>query len=200
MVQIILATQSKYRIEGFKETGLSFVSKASNIDEYFKERPKDPKELVLHLAEKKAKEIEKNYSSGIIIGFDSVAYFDGEILEKPKSKTDCFKRLKKLSGKDHEFYTGIYMKNIDSSKELKKIVETKIKLRDLKNSEIEMYLNQDSEYNKKALGYDPLKYYSSTFVKEITGSYTNIIRGVPLETIIEMLHEIGYNLTLTVLP
>lgn len=194
MTKIILATSSPYRQEAFRSLDLDFVAQGSNVDEYFDGRPNLPKELVLCLAKLKADAIAKNYDSGIIIGFDSVGWHNGQVLEKPKSKEEAFQRLKSLSGNTHQFYTGIYMKNLESEKEISKIAITNAEMRNLTDSEINKYLEQDSKFKTYSLGYDPLGHYSSTFVIKIDGSYNNLIRGIPLETIVEMLFDIGYRL------
>ena len=75
-MKIILATSSLHRIEIFQKLGLDFTTESSNVDEYGPERPKNPKKLVKYLAKLKAEAVAKNYSSGIIIGFDSVGYFN----------------------------------------------------------------------------------------------------------------------------
>jgi septum formation protein len=194
MDKIILATSSPYRKEAFSFLGLDFIAQGSDVNEYSNTRPDLPEELVLYLSKLKAQAVAKNYNSGIIIGFDSVGWHKGKILEKPKSKEEAFKRLKSLSGNSHEHYTGIYILNLGSGKELSKVVVTKVKMRKITDSEINKYLKQDSGFNTYSLGYDPLSHYSSTFIKEIQGSYNNLLRGIPLEIIIEMLIEIGYKI------
>ena len=64
-------------------------------------------------------------------------------------------------------------------------------MRKFSEKEIEHYLNLDDKTNTYALGYDPLEKYSSTFVESIEGSYNNLTRGIPLETIMGMLNEIN---------
>lgn len=192
--KIILATSSPYRQEAFKFLGLNFVTNASNIDEYFDGRPESPEELVTQLARIKAEAVAKNYSEGIIIGFDSVGLLNNEILEKPKSREEAFNRLKAFSGNNHQFYTGIYMINLKENKRISRVVKTDVFMRTLSEKEINKYLDQDPKFDTYALGYDPLGNYSSTFVKRIEGSYNNLIRGIPLETIVEMLSEVGYDL------
>ena len=194
MVHIILATSSQPRKKLFRTLGLEFSMQASGVDEYFDERPSNPKELVQHLAKLKAESVALNNSNGIVIGFDSVGYFNGKIMEKPISREEAYGRLKKLSGNMHEFYTGIYMINLDNKKTLIDSVKTEVRIRCLKDKEIRKYLEQDFNITKYALGYDPLVNYSSTFIKDINGSCNNITRGLPVERIMEMLFEIGYEL------
>jgi len=192
MTKIILATASPYRQKAFRSLDLDFIAQTSDVDESFDGRPNSPEKLVLHLAKLKAEAVAKHHDSGIIIGFDSVGWFNKQILEKPKSREKAFERLKSLSGNNHQFYTGIHIINIESGKVIFKAVITDVEIRNLLDSEINKYLDQDSKFNTYALGYDPLDHYSSTFVRKINGSYNNLIRGIPLETIVEMLPGVGY--------
>ena len=123
---------------------------------------------------------------------DSVTYFNDQILEKPKSKEEDFQRLKAFSKNNHQFYTGIHMINTTSGKTLSKIVKTDVFMRELSEEEINKYLDEDPNFNTYSLGYDPVKHYSASFVERIEGSYYNLLGGIPLEAIIEMLKEIGY--------
>lgn len=194
MTKIILATSAVSRQEAFGYLNLDFVAQGSDVEEYFDGRPDSPEELVLHLAKLKAEAVAKHYDSGIIIGFDSVGWFNRQILEKPKSREEAFERLRSLSGDNYQFYTGVYMINLESGKESSKVAITDVQLRDLTDSEINKYLDQDPKFNTYASGFDPLENYSSSFVRKIDGSYNNLTRGIPLETIVEMLPDVGYRL------
>lgn len=187
MSKIILATSSLYRQKAFNSLGLDFTTQGSDVDEYYDGRPKEPAELVIDLAKLKAKDVAKKFTKGTVIGFDSVGWFNDEILEKPKSRSEAFSRLKRLSGNSHQFYTGIYVYDVETQKGDERVVITDVKMRDLTEGEINKYLDQDSSYKTLALGYNPQSYYSSTFVSEIKGSYNNLTRGIPLEVIMEML-------------
>jgi septum formation protein len=193
MAKIILATSSPYRQEAFGFLGIPFEIEGSKVDESQVER-NNPEELVKNLSKLKAEAVTKNHSDAIVIGMDSIGYFNGQILEKPKSKEEAFQRLKNLSGQKHEFYTGVYMINTSTKATTLKVVKSEIFMRELLDSEINKYLNQDPNYNTYALGYDPLKNISSSFIQKLVGSYNNVLRGIPLEVLPEMLSEVGYNL------
>lgn len=192
--KIILATSSPYRQEVFKNLDLKFTAEGSNINERFESRPETPEELVTELSKRKAEAVAQNHSDGIVIGFDSMGWFNDQILEKPQSREEAFQRLKTLSGNTYYFFTGIYMKNISTDQVLSRIAKTEISMRNLSDSEINKYLDQDPNYSTYAHGYDPVGNYSSTFVKSINGSCLNHLQGIPLETIMEMLFEIGYSI------
>jgi len=191
MSKIILATTSFYRRETFGYLGIPFETEGSNTDESQAER-NDPEELVKSLSKLKAEAVAKNHSDAIVIGMDSVTYFNDKILEKPKSRKEDFQRLKELSGNNHQFYTGVYIVNTDTNKAISRVVKTEVFMRKLSDEEINKYLDEDPHFNTYALGYDPVRHISSSFVKKIEGSYYNLLGGIPLETIVEMLGEIGY--------
>jgi septum formation protein len=202
MSQIILATTSPYRKRLFNSLGIEYISESSFIDENFKGRPETPGVLVKILAKLKAESVTQRHSSGIVIGFDSVAERYGgsglssysETLEKPKNREEAFERLKKLSGNIHYFFTGIHMINIDSKKVLTDIVKTKIFMREIADDEINLYLDSDPNFNTYSLGYSPPEHYSATFVDRIEGSIHNLLWGLPVERIMPMLFKIGYRL------
>lgn len=194
MQKIILATTSPHRQEAFKMLDIDFEAAGSNIDETLDGRPDNPRELVLELAKRKAESVAANYKKGIVIGFDSVGWFENEILEKPKDKEEAFQRLQKLSGNTHKFYTGIHLINVSENKILSSVAETEIRLRELSDAEINKYLDQDPNFTTYAIGFDPLGHYSSSFTENIKGSYNNYLRGIPLETIVGLLKEAGYEL------
>ena len=191
MPKIILATTSPYRKEAFRFLGVDFKAEGSGIDESQVDRA-NPEELVKQLSRLQAEAVAKNHPDAIVIGMDSVGYFNNQILEKPKSREEAFQRLKFLSGNNYQFYTGIHMTNPALNKKLSRIIKTQIFMRNISDGEVNKYLDEDPNYNTYALGYDPLGHSSSAFVQKIEGSYNNLLRGIPLEVIPEMLFEIGY--------
>ena len=190
--KLILATSSPHRKRTFSTLGINFVAEGSDVDEYFDGRPESPGELVLHLSQLKAKAVAGKHSEGIVVGFDSVAYFQGEILEKPKSREEAYQRLKRLSGQQYDFYTGIYMINLETSGVLTDVVKTGAWFRDISDDEINKYLDQDDMFNTYALGFSLPEHYSASFIKRVDGCFNNICWGLPLGRMIEMLKEIGY--------
>lgn len=192
---LILATTSPYRLEIFKKLGLHFTSEWSDVDEYTAERPSDPEELTKHLAKLKAESVAQNYKTGIVIWFDSVGLFNGEILEKPKSREEWFTRLQSMSGNTFSFYSGVHMIDIATGKTLSQSVKTDSTMRKYSDSEIDKYLdNCDEKYKTHAHGFDPSNYYSMTFIDTIVGNPMNVMMGIPLSTIMEMLQEMWFTL------
>ncbi len=152
--KLVLATTSIPRKQAFNELQIPYEAVGSNAEENFKGRPTEPKSLVLVLSKLKAEAVAKKRPNSIIIGFDSVGYFNGNILKKPKSKQEAYKRLQCFSGNSYEFLTGIRL--IDGNYSESKVVKTKVWMRELNKKEIMKYLNQDSNFKRYAQGFDPL--------------------------------------------
>ena len=190
-MQVILATSSRYRQNAFTFLGIPFMAKPSRIDESAVSRT-DPKKLVRTLAKSKAETVARNHAQAIVIGLDSVGFFRGAILEKPKSRQEAFDRLRQLSGKMHEFYTGVYMINTATGQSIYRMVATKVVLRKLTRFDIKKYLDQSDNYRSMAVGFSALDHYSASFIAKLAGSSNNLIHGIPLEVIPELLEKVGY--------
>jgi len=193
-MKIILATASPHRLNAFRQLGLDFEVEGSKVKEDFDGRPEKAEELVAHLSKLKAESVAQKYREGVVIGFDGVGCFNGVILEKPTSKEEAFSRLKSMSGKNYQFYTGIHMIDASSGRVLFRVVKTEVYLRRILDEEIKKYLEQDPQYNTYAEGYDPLGHYSCSFIEKIEGCYNNFLHSTPLAVIVEMLAEVGYKL------
>ena len=189
MQKIILATTSPYRKEIFASLGIPFEAVSSDVDESMVER-NDPEDLVRTLATMKASAVADRYEDAIVLGFDSVGSFDEEIFEKPKSKEEAFLRLKKLSGKKHQHYTGIYGINTKTKKSSLRVEKNEIYMREYDEEEIERYLGQESRFTTFALGYDTERFLSASFIKKIEGNHLNL-KGIPLSVVIEIIKEIS---------
>jgi septum formation protein len=190
-MKIILATSSPYRIKAFKMLGITFEAEASNAEEKFAGRPNEPEALVKELARKKAEAVAKRQGEGIVIGFDSIGFFEGKILEKPCSRQEAFERLKMLSGKSFEFYTGMHFIDIAKGKASSDCSKTDVWMREISEEEIGNYLDSDKRFMTYALGFDPENSYSASFAGRIGGSYNNLIHGIPLEKVVEGLRGMG---------
>ena len=195
-MQIILATTSPYRKEAFAFLKIPFIVKGSEVDESKLKgiHRNDPRDLVFALAKAKAEAVAKNYKKmlnkdAIVFGFDSVGIFEGKFLDKPKSREQAFDRLKRMSGNMHEFITGVYVINTKTGKTISRLVKTIIYFRDFSDEEINKYLDEDELYKTLAAAYNALNHYSATFAKRIDGSPHNLLSGLPLEIIPEILNE-----------
>lgn len=190
-MKVIIATTSPYRKKVFSYLDIPFEAEASNVDPVLVLRS-NPKKLVLELAKRKAEAVAQRHGDAIIVGFDSVGYFKGNILEKPKDKKQAYLRLRNLSGKRHRMYTAVYAINTLTDKRAFEIVRTDVWFRKLSDNEIREYVKSDHNLMTYCLGYDPEQGVSATFIKKISGSCQNLLNGMPVEVIPKLLAKLDY--------
>ena len=103
---VILASKSPRREKILKQIGIDFEIIPSNLCEDA-ELNLGPRKFVQYWSEKKAKVISKKNKDKIVIGADTIVYFNEKILGKPKDKEESYKMLNNLSGKTHKVFTGV---------------------------------------------------------------------------------------------
>ena len=173
---VILASRSPRRESILKQIGIDFEIIPSNICED-DELNLGPRKFVQHWSEKKAKVISKKNKDKIVIGADTIVYFNDKILGKPKDKEESYKMLNNLSGKTHKVLTGVSIayeeKNI-----LKTFSQmTKVTVRDIPKNDILYYI--DNYYTLDKAGSYGIQDWFSIWIKKIDGCYYNVM-GLPL--------------------
>ncbi len=182
--EIILASASPRRQYLLSLLGIHFEVKESHVREI--EKGHMPHDLAILNARNKAEYILRTRYRGVIIGADTIVVFKGKILGKPRDKEDAYFTLKRLSGNWHEVITGCYI--IDNSNESKQIeqffVNSMVFLDKMDDDIIRKYIETKEPMDKA--GSYAVQGVGSFFVKEIKGSYTNVI-GLPLNEVVTSL-------------
>ena len=173
---VILASKSPRRENILKQIGIDFEIIPSNIceDNNFN---LGPRKFVQYWSKKKAKVIAKTNKDKIVIGADTIVYFNGKIIGKPKDKEESYKMLNNLSGKTHKVFTGVSIvyeeKNI-----LRTFCQmTKVSVRDIPKNDILYYI--DNYYTLDKAGSYGIQDWFSIWIKKIDGCYYNVM-GLPL--------------------
>jgi septum formation protein len=128
----------------------------------------------------------KSLKDCIIISADTIVLLDDKILTKPVDYCDAYNMLKNLSGNLHKVVTGVYVKDAATGKEVYKSKTTKVKFRNLTDSEINNYISSGEAYDKA--GSYGIQGLGSLFVENIEGCYYNVV-GLPLVLLSEILKE-----------
>ncbi|MBG78953.1 MAG: septum formation protein Maf [Alphaproteobacteria bacterium] len=109
---IILASQSKGRIEMLQNAGLHITAIPAHIDEQTiitdliaHEETFD--EIAQTLADEKALAISRDHPGALIIGSDQILEFHGHILSKAKSDDQAISRLKEMVGDTHHLISAV---------------------------------------------------------------------------------------------
>lgn len=187
---LYLASNSKTRKQILDNVGLKYTVKASNIEEISNE--KNPVDYCIDLSNQKAKAIAETLQEGVILSADSVIYFEGKKLEKPKSKEEAFNNLKMLSGKSNTAVTGLTIIDLYQNKEVTFYDETEVIFNELTDEEINWYI-ENEQYIFERAGYS-IAGKTAIYIPTIKGDYYNIL-GMPISKVYKELKILGYNIS-----
>ncbi len=181
-ISILLASQSPRRKGLLEELGFSFKVLPSNVSEESDE--KDPEKLVKLLALRKAEVVAGRHPDSLVIGSDTIVVCDGEILGKPSDEDEARRMLKLLSGKTHSVWGGGAIVCKEQGIEEVYASKTEVTFFELSDEAVKAYLNS-GEHLDKAGAYG-IQGYAQAFVKNINGSYCNVV-GLDTARLVEVL-------------
>lgn len=175
--KLILASRSPRRSHLLKQIGLEFEVQENDIEETL-DPTKSPEENVRSLSYRKALNVSKSVTNGFVVGFDTVVFFDGKILGKPKNGDEAGQMLRMLSGQEHQVYTGFSIVEKPGGRSYTDIETTAVKFRELEEDEILQYVQSGSPLDK-AGAYGIQDDMGAVFVERINGCFYNVM-GLPL--------------------
>lgn len=183
--RLILASNSPRRIVLLKSLGYHFDIVPHDIEECI---PGDvlPIELVQNLAFLKVAYVARRVSNAIIISADTVIVHKKSILGKPKDVSDAKRILSILSDSEHDIISGVCVMEMPSRKKMLRIERTHIKMKSIKDEEIDRYILTGEPMDKA--GAYAIQGEGRKFIEKIDGSYSNAV-GLPLELLQEMLNH-----------
>lgn len=186
-LSLILASQSPRRKDLLGMLNLPFQIKVSHCEEISEET--NPQSLAIDLALQKAHASRENLNLGqghLIVGSDTVVELENRIYGKPKNREEAEKFLKELAGKTHQVTTGValvFPEEEDVSVHTFSVA-TKVTFTEISSFLLEHYL-KTNEWADKAGAYG-IQASALSFIKEIRGSYSNVV-GFPLAEFVEEL-------------
>lgn len=186
--KIILASASPRRLELLGQIGITpdHVLPA-DIDETLL-KGELPRAFALRLAKEKAVKIYDTHKGALILAADTVVAAGRRVLDKPVDAKDAMRILKILSGRRHKVYGGICVIDVNGTARTK-LVETVVSFRRLSDADIAEYI-ASKEWDGKAGAY-AIQGLASTYVKFLSGSYSNVI-GLSLYDTVNLLNAAGY--------
>ncbi len=188
MRKVILASSSKHRKKLMKQLKISFSCISPDIDESRKKNEPVQK-FVRRLSVEKAEKVALLNKQAIVIGSDEVAVVKNQILGKPITKQNARKQLHLISGNEVNFKTGLCVIDTLSKKKLSCVVNYKVILRKLSNSDINSYINKEDILN--CAGSIKLEGLAISLVLKTQGSDPTSIIGLPLIRLTEYLRKLG---------
>ena len=190
-MKIILASNSPRRKELLHQIIDTFdVIKSDFNEDDIKE--KNPEELVKMLSLKKAEAVFDKFKDNelelLVIGGDTLVYFDGQVLGKPKNEEDAYRTLKRLQGNKNEVYSAftiILKKNNEIIKETS-LSKSIVTMKSMSDEQIKGYIKTGEPMDKA--GSYAVQGIGSKFIENIEGSYSSVV-GLDVEKLKELLRN-----------
>ncbi len=182
--KILLGSQSPRRKELLQKMDIKFKSISIEGDESYPDIL-PVTEVPEYLAIKKSLAFNKLKKDEMLITADTIVVLEGQILGKPKNKTDAQKMLKALSGKKHVVITGVCLR---TKKDILTFADiSEVYFKKLKNKDIKYYIEHYKPFDK-AGAYGIQEWIGITGIKKIKGSYYNIM-GLPTAKLMDYIKQ-----------
>jgi len=192
---LILASSSSRRQRILSDLGLKFEVVPSTILE--RHPPTRigklmPWEVVEKLALRKAKEVSRRVSEGLVIGADTIVALpiiekgklEFEIIGKPGTVREAREILRRLGGTNHEVYTGVAVIDSETGREAFGHEVSRVRMKKLTRQQVSkisrMHLNKAGAYG--------VKQKNDAFVELVEGSLDNVL-GMPRKLLKELLQK-----------
>jgi septum formation protein len=187
MMPLILASASPRRAQLLAELDIPFTVIPSEVVEDEGERL-GPREMVLHNARLKGWSVAQRFPQQGVLAADTTVFIDGRILNKPRDLDEAWAMLRRLSGKTHTVFTGLFVKAPGREEAYEDGVESRVTFRDLADEVIAAYFQQVNPLDKA--GAYGIQEGSELIVERFEGSLSNII-GLPMEETKRALRTVG---------
>lgn len=184
MKNIILASGSPRRKELLSQIGLESQVITSEADESIS--ISDPADIVMELSCRKAKAVSEMLSqkageSGekqnetVVIGADTIVYYNGKVLGKPVNEADAFAMIQSFAGQTHQVYTGVTV--VNEQRVIQFYEKTDVTVYEMSDEEIKDYVATGDPLDKA--GAYGIQGAFAAYVRKIDGDYNNVV-GLPV--------------------
>jgi len=177
---LILGSSSPSRIELLKRIFHTFEIIKPDIEEP-SSGFSSPREQVALISWLKGQEVSFQVGDGIIIAADTIGWIDGKPLLKPLDRDDAKDMISRMSGRDHELWTGVVLWHKPTNLQMSWQEQSIVSFKKVIPEEIEHYLETRSWKNHS--GSYAIEEENDPWVKISKGSITNVI-GLPLESLL----------------
>ena len=175
-MRLLLASKSPRRRELLGRLGIPLTIVDVDVDE--KVSTALPVYKVAEaLARLKAEGYSRPLDSGeVLVTADTVVVLDDKVLGKPHNYDEACEMLHSLSGRAHQVYTGVCLRNADRCVAFTEC--TDVHFRRLTDEEINYYIDDYKPYDK-AGAYGIQEWIGMVGIERIEGCYYNVM-GLPV--------------------
>ena len=185
MPPLILASASPRRRRLLLEHGYNFRVAPAEVAEIAPPHL-SPGEITLFNARTKAHAVARSHPRSLVLGVDTVVAFEGEVLGKPANMEAAFEMVKRLNGRTHDVYSGVWLRHAASNRERGFIDVTRVHFRRLTDAQLRAYLARIGPLDKA--GAYAAQEDRGELIESIEGSFTNVV-GLPMEALARALEE-----------
>ncbi|OHB51535.1 MAG: septum formation protein Maf [Planctomycetes bacterium GWF2_41_51] len=183
----ILASASPRRKELLEKAGYEFKIVVSDIDESNISQDMPPIQYACTLALAKAKNIAEKFPDMLVVGADTIADFNGEIIGKAEDAAHAEEITRKLFNQPHKIITAIAMIKINDGLEKVEYDITTVYPRKMTDEEIAEHIASGT-WQDKAGAY-AIQESGDKFIEKIDGSLTNVM-GFSMELFEDMIKKL----------
>ena len=185
---LVLASESPRRLALLAQAGITPAAVVpAHIDETVR-KAEQPRLYALRLATEKARAVAAQRPDALVLAADTVVACGRRILPKAIDAAEVESCLTLLSGRRHQVITAVALMAPDG-KLRTRVALTRVSMLRLTPQQIAHYM-QSGEGVGKAGGY-AIQGLAESFVKEISGSYSNVV-GLPLALTVALLAGAGH--------
>jgi septum formation protein len=175
--RLILASASPRRAELLRELKLEFEVVPSEISEIHTDQLTASEAAQIN-AYRKARSVAKHFPDALVLGADTLVYLENRLFGKPADLSDARRMLGELQGRTHEVITGVCLIHLRAHWQKVFAEVTSVTFHRLPSTAINTYLSLVNPMDKA--GAYAIQERGDDIVKEICGSYTNVV-GLPLD-------------------
>ena len=196
---LILASASPARLRTLDAAGIDADVIVSGVDESTVDATQ-PDTLSLVLARLKAEAVVDrlrtrrlpHHDNALVLGCDSVLYFDGQILGKPVDAADATRRWQAMRGGEGVLHTGHCLIGTANGTRAEASARTTVRFADISDAEIEAYV--DSGEPLQVAGAFTIDGRGSAFVSSIDGDHGTVV-GLSMPLLRTLLAQHGVQIT-----
>ena len=190
--KIVLASKSGVRKKILEKNKIKCRVEPSNIDEesvkmgLLKEKA-TPTIISKNLAELKANKISQKFIEEIVLGADSIIDLEGEIISKPRNRTEAINILKKLNGKTHQLVSSVCISR-GGSMIWNYTDKASLTMKQMSDEDLRVYLAKISDEALYAYNVYQIEGEGRSLFSKIDGDEDTIM-GLPIKKIKEYLNN-----------
>ena len=191
-MKIILASKSGVRKKILDDNSIKYEVIVSNVDEdevktSLLAEGADPLIISKNLAEIKSVKVSSKYPNELVLGADSVVSLDNQLINKPKSREEAFKILKRLNNSKHFLISSVCISK-NGSMIWNYSDKSELKMKDFSDKELSEYLDKIKTETLISYGVYQVENEGLKLFDYIKGDL-NSIMGLPIKHVINYIRN-----------